>query len=1074
MTDESRINRMDCSIVVSNSKMCLYRSIIENRWFKERIRMNGYSGRKNELDNAISRTKTCNSRFYRKMGDKQGYFKTLKVGKVILITAFLMTALSSSLMIFSDNGSAYTSRSPIYIEGDSNFTVGNGVTGGSGTALDPFIISGWEINTSTANGIEIRNTTAHFSIQNVYIYSGTINNANDAIRLYNITSGRVNDTSISYYATHGIYIENSDNCTIINNTLTGPPSGSFLQYGVMLQSSNNMVIAENNFSRVSSSISLYSSNDNGVYNNNFSTVGSGVVLSTADNITISGNYAWNMTQYGIAMWTATHVMVSGNNLSQNGYVGLGIYGSSSNVTIDGNNLSNCAYSIYTQSARDLTISNNNISSGADFGIAVDRTINATVSHNILTSCGINIWGFSIPEYNSHTITTDNSVNGKPTYYYKDSANLDIDGISVGQLIVVNYSNVSVANLDIGDIDTGLEFAYVTGLTVAGCNITPISGYGIYLRYVYNVSITDNNISNGNFGIYLRYADNCTFANNIVLSHYYRGMELYYCTNANITGNNISNTVNEGIWYEDNWRNLNSSITYNTFYNNSLGVFLDKCLDVHAHHNNFINNTAQALDNVGSQNDWDDGYPSGGNYWNDYSGWDNFSGPGQNISGSDGIGDTPYIIDVDSQDDYPLMGPFNTAPNASFEILPSIGNLTTAFIVNASSCSDAEDPTEDLEIRLDWEDNGSWDTSWSTNKTAQYQYSAPGNYTVRLEVKDTHGLSDDTTRPVSVVEDPPITVAELSGTAGNGVWFVSAVIITLNATDDWSGINWTYYAIDGGSWQQYSTPFEIVDDGNHTLDFYSQDLDDNTETERSIEIKIDTDEDAERCNCTVSGTIDDNNWYISPINITLSASDSISGVNWIKSRIQGEEWQLYSGSFWIEKDGIHTLEFNFQDIAGNEKEIQSVDIKKDGTAPILSIDVENGTLFDTGLVDISWSCYDRTSGIAHYDYSLDARKFVSHGTTLVNLLGLSNGTHSITIRAFDQAGNMAQQTIEFEVNISVSDGIDGNGDGDGVSSDVEAFMWTLIGIIAIFAAAVVTLLFYFLRLKKLFFLLREKK
>ena len=55
--------------------------------------------------------------------------------------------------------------------------------------------------------------------------------------------------------------------------------------------------------------------------------------------------------------------------------------------------------------------------------------------------------------------------------------------------------------------------------------------------------------------------------------------------------------------------------------------------------------------------WDDGYPSGGNYWSDYNGTDFYSGTNQNVTGSDGIGDTSYIIDVNNVDRYPLMSPW---------------------------------------------------------------------------------------------------------------------------------------------------------------------------------------------------------------------------------------------------------------------------------------------------------------------------------------------------------------------------------------------------------------------------------
>jgi hypothetical protein len=83
-----------------------------------------------------------------------------------------------------------------------------------------------------------------------------------------------------------------------------------------------------------------------------------------------------------------------------------------------------------------------------------------------------------------------------------------------------------------------------------------------------------------------------------------------------------------------------------------------------YHNTFIENAHQAYDSSGN-NRWNASYPAGGNYWSDYNGTDRYSGPGQNESGSDGMGDTPYTnIEGGSgaQDDYPLMG-----VSVSFEV-----------------------------------------------------------------------------------------------------------------------------------------------------------------------------------------------------------------------------------------------------------------------------------------------------------------------------------------------------------------------------------------------------------------------
>ena len=68
--------------------------------------------------------------------------------------------------------SAYTPHTPILIVGNAGFTAGNGVTGGSGTPSDPYIIEGWEIGASSLTGIAIWNTDAQFIIRDVYVHSG--------------------------------------------------------------------------------------------------------------------------------------------------------------------------------------------------------------------------------------------------------------------------------------------------------------------------------------------------------------------------------------------------------------------------------------------------------------------------------------------------------------------------------------------------------------------------------------------------------------------------------------------------------------------------------------------------------------------------------------------------------------------------------------------------------------------------------------------------------------------------------------------------------------------------------------
>jgi hypothetical protein len=90
------------------------------------------------------------------------------------------------------------------------------------------------------------------------------------------------------------------------------------------------------------------------------------------------------------------------------------------------------------------------------------------------------------------------------------------------------------------------------------------------------------------------------------------------------------------------------------------------------------------------------------------------------------------------------------PWAAFTLFPATGNLTTIFAANATGSWDLEDPGPLLQVRWDWENDGQWDTNWSTVKLASHHYATPGTFTIRLEVMDTAGLTDNTTQIARVV------------------------------------------------------------------------------------------------------------------------------------------------------------------------------------------------------------------------------------------------------------------------------------------------------------------------------------
>jgi parallel beta-helix repeat protein len=122
----------------------------------------------------------------------------------------------------------------------------------------------------------------------------------------------------------------------------------------------------------------------------------------------------------------------------------------------------------------------------------------------------------------------------------------------------------------------------------------------------------------------------------------------------ITSNNIEENSISGIWLDGSSNNniIGNSIGQNSAY----GIWVSSSSNNNIYHNNFANNAVQAYTTYDSINTWDAGYPVAGNYWSDYTGTDLYSGPFQNQTGSDGIGDTSSVLDPNNVDHYPLITP----------------------------------------------------------------------------------------------------------------------------------------------------------------------------------------------------------------------------------------------------------------------------------------------------------------------------------------------------------------------------------------------------------------------------------
>jgi parallel beta-helix repeat protein len=285
----------------------------------------------------------------------------------------------------------------------------------------------------------------------------------------------------------------------------------------------------------------------------------------------------------------------------------------------------------------------------------------------------------------------------------DGAGHMLEGAGTGKGILLDgRSNVTIKNITIREFDFGIDLSNSSGSTISAnaiantltgiylvsrsdsnsisANNIANNQWGISLTGASNSSISANNITNNDVGISLTGASNNSIsANNITNNNVY-GISLSFISNNSISANNIANNSYGIYLYSPSGSN---SMSANNIANNDVGIYLYSISNNLICHNNFVGNTVQAqVTPLEYVNVWDDGYPSSGNYWSDYSGVDLNSGPYQNETGSDGIGDLSYTIDSDNTDRYPLMGPISTFDCGSWDNKPYYAAIVSNSTISA--------------------------------------------------------------------------------------------------------------------------------------------------------------------------------------------------------------------------------------------------------------------------------------------------------------------------------------------------------------------------------------------------------
>jgi parallel beta-helix repeat protein len=503
----------------------------------------------------------------------------------------------------------YVASAPFRINSNAGFAASGKCSGGDGSLANPWIIENYEINatayaTGYAYGIYVGNTTDHFIIRNCSIYNvyGWLSGpyyTGAAVMLYNIWEGTIEGNVLNDTVGYSIDIDGSRFCSVEGNDIDDSEGG------IRIRSSMDVTVANNSIAYTTDCgvVAEYGSDRTIISDNNCIENYRGIAVDASNDAVVSGNTVTDSFTDGIWM----HNLVGGE--------------------VTGNTISSLYWSALT----------------------LQVCTSVVVTGNSMPSAGLLIAGVQTQQWSTHTIDISNTVGGKPLVYWHDVSGGTVPP-GAGEVILACCDNVTVTGQDISNSFVGVMMGFSDRCNISGNRLAIFTNWlAISLYESNNNTLMANTLVgySNSFGIDLDDSDGNDIASNMILDNSY-GVYVKQTSEGNVVRSNAFIRNAYGITLAS-WGNL---VHNNTFYGNDYGVWATEPGNDIVH-NNFVASVLKHAWDFAA-NDWDHGYPVGGNYWDDHVNSDSYYGPGQNYSGADGIADSPYLISV--VDDYPLANP----------------------------------------------------------------------------------------------------------------------------------------------------------------------------------------------------------------------------------------------------------------------------------------------------------------------------------------------------------------------------------------------------------------------------------
>lgn len=239
------------------------------------------------------------------------------------------------------------------------------------------------------------------------------------------------------------------------------------------------------------------------------------------------------------------------------------------------------------------------------------------------------------------------------------------------------------------------------------------------------------------------------------------------------------------------------------------------------------------------------------------------------------------------------------------------------------------------------------------------------------------------------------------------WYTTQAFVTASASDSLSGLASFEMNVDNTGWVSYSDT--TLTDGIHTIQYRATDNAGNVTQTTPQEIKVDT--TAPTLSVSMTGATGQNNWYISNVTLTPTASDSMSGLAILEVSLDGGAWLgTESNQSTVISDGAHIVQFRATDNAGNVSQTATQPINVDATTPSLSLNI-SGTRGQNdwyiSSVSVTPNASDGGSGVARVEAKVNGGEWtvVSDQSSV-----FSDGVHTYQYKVTDNAGNITETPV----------------------------------------------------------------